>query len=180
MRITVITGSPRKGGNSDLLADAFIAGATEAGHSINKYVAADKQINGCIACDTCFSKGTACSIADDFNELAALVEDTDMLVFATPLYWFSFPTQIKAALDKFHSFLVGGKTLKVQKSVLLCCCGSPDPTSFDGILASYKSIAKHMKWQDEGTILVPGVHTKGGITATDALKRAEALGKSLG
>ena len=68
--ILVLTGSPRKGGNSEKLADAFIAGAQEAGHTVMKYTTADKTIKGCIDCKTCFKKGTACSIPDDFNELA--------------------------------------------------------------------------------------------------------------
>lgn len=177
--ILVLTGSPRKGGNSDQLADAFIAGAKHAGHTTVKYATADKQIKGCIHCDSCFSKSTACSISDDFVELAPLVEQADMIVFATPLYWFTFSAQMKAAIDKFHSFVIGGKTLKIQQCVLLVCGGNPDLSVFEGIVASYKSIARHMKWQDCGTILVPGVHGKKDVATTDALVRAETLGKSV-
>lgn len=176
--ILVLTGSPRKGGNSDQLADAFIAGAQQAGHTTVKYVTADKKIKGCRACDSCFSKGTACSVPDDFNELAPLVEQADMIVFATPLYWFTFPAQMKAAIDKFHSFSVGQKTLKIQECALLVCGADPDPSCHEGIVASYKSIARHMKWRDGGTIVVPGVYGKEDIATTDALARAETLGKT--
>ena len=176
--ILVLTGSPRKGGNSDQLADAFIAGAQQAGHTTVKYVTANKKIKGCKACNSCFSKGAACSFPDDFNELAPLVEEADMIVFATPLYWFSFPAQMKAAIDKFHSFSIGGKRLKIQECALLVCGADPDPSCHEGIVASYKLIARHMKWRDGGTIVVPGVYEKGGIATTDALARAEALGKT--
>lgn len=177
--ILVLTGSPRKGGNSDKLADAFISGARQAGHTTVKFMTAQKSIKGCKACNRCFSKGTACAIPDDFNELAPLVEQADMIVFATPLYWYTFPAQIKAALDKFHSFLVGEKTLKIQECALLVCGADPDPSCHEGIVASYKLIARHMKWRDGGTIVVPGVYGEEDIATTDALARAETLGKNL-
>jgi multimeric flavodoxin WrbA len=177
--ILVLTGSPRKGGNSDLMADAFIAGAKDAGHTVVKYATASKQMKGCIACDSCFSKGAACVFSDGFNELATLVEQADMIAFAAPLYWFAFPAQMKAALDKFHSFLIGRKTLKINQCALLACGGSPDPSSFDGIVASYRLMARNMKWQDCGTILVPGVPGKKDVANTNALLRAEVLGKSI-
>ena len=177
--ILILTGSPRKGGNSDLLAEAFIAGARQAGHTTVKYATAQKNIKGCKACKTCFSKGVACSFADDFNELAPLVEQADMVVFATPLYWFSFSVQLKAAIDKFYSFLIGKKTLKIKECVLLVCGVAQDEAEYEGIIKSYELIAHYQGWTDRGIIIVPGVNEKGDILKTDGLKRAEALGKSL-
>ena len=177
--ILILTGSPRKNGNSDKLADAFIAGAQQAGHQVTKYTAADKNIKGCTDCQTCFSQGTACSIADDFNELAPLVAQADMLVFATPLYWFSFPAQLKAAIDKMYSFFIGKKEFKIKECALLVCAGDTNEAVFGGITASYKLIANFLNWQDKGVITVPGVHGKDDILQTDGLLRAETLGKSL-
>lgn len=161
------------------MADSFIAGAQQAGHTVVKYVTADKQIKGCMACDTCFSTGTACSIPDDFNELAPLVEEADMIVFSTPIYWFSFPVQLKAALDKFHSFFIGQKALKIKECVLLACSAIPKEDCFDGLVTTYKHIAGHMGWKDCGTILVPGVLDKIDILKTNGLQRAEEFGKKL-
>ncbi|SDF37571.1 flavodoxin family protein [Sporomusa acidovorans] len=177
--ILVLTGSPRKGGNSDKLADAFIAGAQQAGHTVQKYITAGKTIKGCMDCKTCFSKGIACSIPDDFNELAPLVEQADMIVFATPLYFFSFTAHLKAAVDKFFSFYCGQRAVKIKESVLLACAADPNESSFEGLVASYKLIAKHWNWKDCGTILVSGVHGKEDIMKTDGLKRAEELGKNI-
>jgi multimeric flavodoxin WrbA len=177
--ILVLTGSSRKGGNSGRLADAFIAGARQAGHTIVKYTTADKKIKGCLQCMKCFSKGEACSVPDDFNALAPHVEQADVIVFATPLYWFSFPAQLKAALDKFFSFLIGKRTLKIKECALLVCGGDTDESKFEGIIRSYQLIAGHMKWKDTGTIIVPGVFAKDDILRTDGLKRAEALGTNI-
>jgi multimeric flavodoxin WrbA len=177
--ILILTGSPRKGGNSDKLADAFIAGAQQAGHTTVRYTTADKNIKGCIDCKTCFTKGVACSVPDDFNGLAPLVEQADMIVFATPLYWFSFPTQLKAAIDKFYSFFIGKRELKIKECALLVCAGDSDESCFEGIVASYKLIARFLNWKDSGTILVPGLHGKDDILKTDGLDRGEALGKGM-
>ena len=177
--ILILTGSPRTGGNSDQLAEAFSKGAQQAGHTVIRYTTADKNIKGCRDCKTCFSKGRACSIPDDFNELAPLVEQADMIVFATPLYWFSFPSQLKAAIDKLFSFIIGQKPLKIKECALLVCAGDTNNSSFEGIVASYKLIAGHMGWKDDGSILVPGILAKDDILKTDGLKRAEKLGGSI-
>lgn len=177
--ILVLTGSPRKGGNTDKLADAFIAGARQAGHTTVKFATADKQIKGCIDCQTCFSRGSACSVPDDFAELAPLLEQAEIIVFATPMYWFSFPVQLKAAIDKFYAYLIAKRDLKIKECVLLVSGGGTDLTTYEGITTSYKLIADFLNWQDSGIIIVPGLHDKDDIIKTDGLKKAEELGKSL-
>lgn len=177
--ILVLTGSPRKGGNTDKLADAFIAGARQAGHTTVKYSAADKNIKGCIDCQTCFRSGRACSVPDDFAELAPLLEKADMLVLATPMYWFSFPAQLKAAVDKLYSYLMSGTPLKIKECALLACGGDQDESKFGGLVKSYNLIAEFLGWRDSGVIIVPGLHDKDDILKTDGLRRAEAFGKNL-
>ncbi|UZQ49544.1 flavodoxin family protein [Clostridium kluyveri] len=174
--VLVLTGSPRKGGNSDLMADAFIEGAREAGHQVVKFETAEKNIIGCKACDTCFSKGVACSFKDDFGELVPLLEKADLIVFATPLYWYTFPTQIKAVIDKLYSFIVGQRPLKIKECMLLVCGEEKDKKKFDGIIKSYEFIAINREWNDVGKLIVPGVIDKGDIKNTDALKKSKELG----
>lgn len=177
--ILILTGSPRKGGNTDKLADAFIAGARQAGHTTVKFSTADKHIKGCIDCQTCFSKGNACSIPDDFAQLAPLLKQADMVVFATPLYWFTFPMQLKAAIDKFYAFFIGKRPLKIKECALMVCGGGTDLSAYDGIVKSYKLIADFLSWKDSGVIIVPGLHDKDEILKTDGLKRAEEFGQSI-
>lgn len=177
--ILVLTGSPRKGGNTEKLAAAFIAGAKQAGHTTVLFTTADKHIKGCIDCQTCFSKGNACSIPDDFNDLAPLLEQADMVVFATPLYWFSFPVQLKAAIDKFYAYVIAQRPLKIKECALLVSGGTDDETEFEGIVKSYRLIAEFLNWQDSGVVIVTGLHAKDDILKTDGLKRAETFGKSI-
>lgn len=177
--ILVLTGSPRKNGNSDLLADAFIKGAEEAGHTVQKFQAGKKKIQGCIACMKCYSKGGACIFNDDFNELAPLLENSETLVLSTPLYWFSFPAQIKAAFDKLYALLVGKHTPQIRESMMLVCAETSDMVDFEGIVRSFELINDYMKWENRGTLLVPHVNNTGDILKTDALAKAEALGRNI-
>ncbi|GAB6154441.1 flavodoxin family protein [Desulfosporosinus burensis] len=178
--ILVLTGSPRRNGNSDRMADAFIKGAISVGHEVIKFETTKQEISGCKACKTCWSKGKPCSFQDDFDELAPLLEAADIIVFSTPLYWFSFPAQIKAAIDKMYAYV--GKSckrpLKIKESFLMVCGADEGMKIFDGIIATYREIAHYMKWEDKGVLAVPKVNEKGDIKATDALMKAEEYGKS--
>jgi multimeric flavodoxin WrbA len=179
--ILVITGSPRKAGNSDLLADAFISGALSKGHQVTKFAAAAKTIGCCRACDTCWSKGHACSFNDGFTELEPLLEQADVLVFASPLYWFAMSAQIKAAMDRMYAYDMENRklSLKIKEAILLVCGAGESMAIFDGVIASHKCALEYLKWRNAGILAVPGVHAKGDILKTDALQKAEQLGKAL-
>jgi multimeric flavodoxin WrbA len=177
--ILVLTGSPRIEGNSDLLADAFIKGANNAGHEVVKCEVGKKNIMGCKACDTCYSKGKPCSFDDDFNSIAPLMEKADVIVFITPLYWFTFPTQLKAVIDKMYSFIIGRKELKIKESMFLVCGEADDESAFQGIISTYQQIACYQKWIDRGHLVVPGVLNKGDILSTKALVLAEEMGNNI-
>lgn len=177
--ILVLTGSPRIGGNSDLLADAFIKGANNAGHEVIKCEVGRKNISGCKACDTCYSRGKPCSFDDDFNSIALLIEKADVIVFVTPLYWFTFPAQLKAVIDKMYSFLIGEKESKIKESLLLVCGETEITSDFDGIVNTYRLIADYQKWTDKGRLIVPGVLNKGDIAATEYPELAEKMGRAI-
>lgn len=80
-KIVVITGSPRKNGNSFAMTDAFIKAAEGKGHTVTRFDAAMKKLNGCRACKTCYSTGKACSFDDEFNTLAPEILEADVIVF---------------------------------------------------------------------------------------------------
>lgn len=174
--IVVLTGSPRKGGNSDRMADAFIRGAQEAGHTAVKIETAALDVKGCRACDGCYRGSRACFFNDDFNSIAQSVLEADAVVVATPLYWFSFPAQIKNVIDKFYAFVVGGKEFKNKECALLTCGGDSEEKAFDGLVRSYELIAEYLGWKDRGRLVLTGVNAKGDIEKTDGLVRAEKMG----
>ncbi|MDR2039914.1 MAG: flavodoxin family protein [Bacteroidales bacterium] len=175
----IVTGSPRRKGNTELLANAFIKGAEEAGHKVTLFEAGHKKIQGCRACMKCYSKGQACIYNDDFNEMAPLAEAADILVLATPLYWFSFPAQIKAAIDKLFALYVGKRDVKIKACALMVCAETDDMIDFEGIVRSYELIFNYLKWDNSGILLIPNVNLVGDILKTDALDRAEEFGKNI-
>lgn len=180
-RILVITGSPRKNGNSDILADAFIEGALQAGHVVDRFDGGRKKIRGCIACDKCFSRGTACAVNDDFNEVAPLIAEADVVVLSSPLYYFSFTAQIKAVIDKLYCFNSSPEPLKAKESVLLACGETTDLTDFDGMTKTYEKTISFLNWNDRGQLLVPDVYNKAEINAKgqEYLKYAKELGQAI-
>ncbi len=178
-KVLVFTGSARFGGNSDLMADAFVQGAQAAGNTVTKVETAKLKILPCKACNTCYSKGAACSFQDDFNQIAPLIEEADVIAFATPLYWSSYPAQLKMVIDKFYSLAIGQKNLENKSSCLLLCGEDANASGYEGLLGSYKSMADFLKWSDAGQLVMMGVNDKGQIKDTDGLKRAEELGKNI-
>lgn len=175
MKITVITGSPRKNGNTFAMTDAFVEAAKAKGHEVVRYDAAMMKIGGCHACMTCFKTGKACSFDDDFNLIAPDILDADAVVFAMPVYWYSIPAQIKGVIDRLFSFVVGGKDIAGKKMGLICCCEEDDSSVMDGVKIPMERTAALLKWDVAGEVLVPGVFEEGDINNTDGCAMAAAL-----
>ena len=181
-QVLVLTGSPRREGNSDMLADAFIKGAATTGHKVDKLISASYRINGCLGCNSCWSKGKPCVQEDDFNEkLAPLLEKADVLVFCMPLYAYTFPTQIKAPIDRLLPY--GKETcmrqLKIKETALIICGADDGEEPFHAAVESYKHLIGFFGWKNLDCLIVCGVNDKGEVKKTDALHRAEVLGKSI-
>ena len=178
-KIVVVTGSPRKNGNSFAMTDAFIKAAEAKGHTVTRFDAALKKVGGCHDCKTCFKTGKACSFDDDFNVIAPSIQEADVVVFTTPLYWYSFPAQIKGVIDRLFSFCVAEKDIAGKECALIACCEEDDVSVMDGILNPYKLSIKLLKWKSVGEVLVTGVYNAGDIEKTDGCKQAAALAEKL-
>jgi len=180
--ILVLTGSPRKHGNSDMMADAFIKGAKSIGHIVNKYESAFTNISGCRACDTCWSKGVPCSFNDAFNEkFVPLLEQANVLVFCMPLYFYGFPTNIQATLEKTYAYLVpqSPRQIKITETALLLCGGESDIEVYNGAIETYKNISKGLKGKDLGSVIATDILEKGVIADTKYLIQSEELGRKI-
>lgn len=175
MKITVITGSPRKKGNSNAMTEAFIQEAEKLGHTVQRFDAAFMKIGGCHACQTCFKTGKACSFDDDFNLIAPAIQNADAIVYVTPVYWYSIPAQIKGVIDRIYSFCVAGKDISGKKCGLMTCCEEHDLSVMDGVRIPIERSAALLKWNMAGEVLIPGVLNEGDIDKTDGRKQAEAL-----
>lgn len=175
MKIVVITGSPRKNGNSFAMTEAFIHEAEQRGHSVRRFDAAFLKIGGCHACMTCYKTGKACSFDDDFNDIAPAILEADAVVFTMPVYWYSIPAQIKGAIDRLFSLVVGGKEVAGKKWGLIACCEEDDTTVLDGVRIPMERTAALLQWEMVGEVLIPGVLNVGDIDHTDGCQQAAAL-----
>lgn len=176
-KILVLMGSPRIKGNTDLLADAFIEGAKESGNSITKINVCKNKTSGCLNCQYCVKHNGECVLKDGMDEIYPLLDKTDILVFATPLYYYGFSSQLKAVIDRFHAkSSMGG--IKPMQSILLSV-GADDEAAFKPLITTYKAILDYLKWEDLGIIAVGNTEEKGAITKTDGLEKAKKLGLSI-
>ena len=98
-KVLILSGSPRKNGNSDILCDEFMRGALESGNAVEKIRVAEKKIGYCLGCYVCEKTG-ACAIKDDMAEILQKMIDSDVLVLASPVYFYSIDAQLKALIDR--------------------------------------------------------------------------------
>ncbi len=174
-QIVILTGSPRKQGNSFAMTEAFTQAAQAKGHQVTRFNTAQLKVGGCHACETCFQTGKACSFDDDFNAIAPAILQADAVVFVMPVYWYSIPAQLKAVIDKMYSFCVAGKDIAGKECALIACCEEEDMTVLDGVRIPIERTAALLKWNMVGEVLIPGVLNVGDITHTDGCKQAAAL-----
>lgn len=180
-KILVITGSPRKKGNTNSMAKAFAKGAEAKGKKVKIFSAAENKVDPCKACGACWTKdGQACAFDDAFKELSPLLEEADAVVFTSPIYWYTFTAQIKSAMDKIFSYYSENKpenrNINVKKGGLISCGGDEDPSMFDGLIGSYHKILGFLEWENGGILTVPALNDIGDVDKTDSLKKAEKMG----
>lgn len=176
-KIVVLMGSPRKGGNTDLLARAFAEGAS-AKHEIELISITDFKINPCIGCNACFSREDhSCFQKDDMAKIYEKMKQADTLVIASPVYFYGLSAQLKALVDRFHNPIRNDFPLK--RLGLLLVGADTLPTLFDPILLQYKMTLEYFHLESIGTVLVRGAKDKGDVRKTDGLKQARALGEKL-
>lgn len=176
MKILVITGSPRKNGNSNTLAEYFIKGAREAGHEIVRFDAAFKKVHPCVACNHCGMDGP-CVFEDDFEFVRANIVNADLVVFATPMYYFGISAQLKLVIDRFYA--INGQIHVPKKAVLLMTYANTAASEAKPIISHYETLLKYLGWTDAGQIIAPGVWPVGAINQTKFPQQAYMLGKSV-
>ena len=178
MKILILESSGNIKGSSNMLADEFIRGAEENGHEVTVYNAIRKNIKPCLGCGHCGMSG-ACVLQDDYeNELKPLIINADMLVFVMPLYYYSWPAQLKICIDRFYSF--NGELASMhKKTALLSAAWDDTDTVFEVTEAFYKQLCSYMKFEDCGMVLGRGCGTPSMTRGSKYPQLAYELGRSL-
>ena len=177
MKIVVLTGSPHKNGSSNLLADCFRQGAQAAGHSVEIVDTAHAGIHPCTGCIRCGYDGP-CVQKDGVEVIREKILAADMLVFATPLYYYGMSAQLKTMVDRFCAFN-GPIQRKHMKSALLAAAWNSDDWTFDALKAHYKTLVRYLNFTDMGMVLGRGCGTPAMTQHSPYPQQAYSLGNRL-
>jgi len=189
-KILVIVGGARPSGNTEQLADAFIRGALDAGHEAEKVSLSKTEVKGCIGCNAC-RYGKPCVQKDGFGELVPKIKSADLIVFASPLLFWTISSKLKAFIERFYCIAEKddcppyGRYEKypVKDSALLMTSADNLFWTFEQAVSYYKfAVVSYIGFNDKGMLLAGGCGDTNGppeISKTDHLAKAYEFGKSV-
>ncbi len=148
MNILILQASPRANGSTAWMAEEYKKAAEAAGHQVTLVNVSKKKIAGCLACEYCHTKGNgACIQKDDMQELYPLMAEAEVLVLASPIYYFTMNTQMQAPIQRMYCV---GSPAKVKKMALLV--SSYSPGVYTGAMAEYHDICNYWHAEDSGIV----------------------------
>ncbi len=176
-KVLIISTSPRKAGNSQVLADAFMKGAKDANNLVEKVELYDKKINFCLGCLACQKSGQ-CVIKDDANAIVEKMRDADVLVFATPIYYYAMSGQMKTMLDRSNPLYESD--YKFTDIYLLASAADEQDEAVEGAVKGLLGwISCFPRTHLAGVVFGGGVDEVGKIEGHPALDKAYELGKAI-
>lgn len=176
-KIIIISTSPRKEGNSDLLAEEFRKGAEQAGHEVEYVSLVGKEINFCRGCLAC-QKTHKCVMQDYAATVCGKMYDTDVVVWATPVYYYSISGQMKTIIDRANPLY--GTEYRFTDTYLLASAAEDEPYVIEGPLKALQGWIDCFERLDlKGVVFAGGVNSVGDIKGHKALMEAYEMGKSV-
>lgn len=173
--ILIISSSPRRNANSDILCDEFMRGANEAGHSVEKIRLAESNINYCTGCCSCIGKPGRCVQADDMNGILEKILAADVLVLASPVYFRSFNGQMKTFMDRVCPVypMIHGQ----EVYFIVSAAGGSVPV--ESTVLSFKVFTGCLDVEEKGSIAVTGVWDAGGAKGKSVCNEAYEMGRAV-
>ena len=160
-KVLILSGSPRKGGNSDILCDRFAQGAIDAGHCVEKISVAEAKIQPCLGCYYCREHRGACVYKDGMEDILQKIIDCNVLVLSSPVYFYSVCAQLKTVIDR----CVARWTEIANKELYyITTAADADEDTMDGTLACMRGFAKCIDgYEEKGVLYGKGVAEKGEV-----------------
>lgn len=177
MKIIILMGSPNRKGSTSILLENFVKGAEEAGHSCEIIDVCHADIRPCTGCVFCGYEGP-CVQKDDVETIRRKILSADMVVFATPLYYYGMSAQLKTVVDRFCAYN-SSLNSRHLKSALLTVAWNADDWTFDALEAHYKTLVRYINFNDMGMVLGYGCGTPSMTKRSRYVKDAYELGRGL-
>lgn len=177
MKILALIGSPRKKGNTDILVEELLKGCKKKGHKSEKIYLYDYEIAPCIDCGNCRKGNYVCTQDDEMQELYPKIQDADLIIFGTPLYWYGPSGQMKLFMDRMLPFTTNKKLR--GKKVIVISPSEEGPHACGPMIEMFRMSFDYLGIEFKGKILATA-YEKGEIRKNqDELKKAYDLGVSL-
>lgn len=176
-KVLILLASPRKGGNSDTLCDQFLKGALDSGNNAEKIFLRDCKINYCAGCEMCVNKKGTCSQKDDMAEIAQKMIQADVIVMATPVYFYTMDAQMKTLIDRCCAYytLMNGKDF-----YFIVTAADDDISAMERTIEGFRGFTICIPdTQEKGIIYGVGAWKKGDIENKPTMKEAYNMGKAI-
>ena len=175
-KVLILSSSPRRGGNSDILCDQFMLGAQEAGNQAEKIFLKDKNINYCLGCGACQKTGS-CVQNDDMNEILDKLVAADVIVLATPVYFYGMSAQMKTLIDRTCPRYT---EISDKKFYIIATAADGSEDALEETIAGFRGFFRCLDNADEAGIIEGlGAWNIGDIKGLPAMQEAYVMGKNI-
>lgn len=179
-KIVILNGSPRRNGNTSALVQKFTEGAKSSGNTVTEFFLDKMDIHGCKGCfGGHSSQDCPCVQKDDMSKIYPVVKECDVIVLATPLYYWNMSGQIRTAIDRLFALEEGDGNLLRGHNRASALLMATEGNGFGDVLTYYDNLMKHLKWKNLGHVLAGGNGDVGEISGKPELEQAYELGKSI-
>lgn len=179
-KIVILNGSPRKNGNTSALVKSFTEGAESVGNTVTEFFLGGMEIHGCKGCFGGHSdRACPCIQKDGMDQIYPAVRDCDVIVLASPLYYWNMSGQLRTAVDRLFALEEGGENLLRDHGRASALLMAAEGNGFDDVVLYYDHLMEHLKWKNLGYVLAGGNGDVGDIAGKPELQQAYELGKSI-
>lgn len=176
-KVLVLSASPRKGGNSEMLCDQFLLGAKESENQVEKIFIADKKINYCVACAACSKNGGNCVHKDDMAEVLEKMISADVIVMSTPVYFYTMDGQMKTLIDRTVARYT---EIRNKEFYFIVTAADDRKQAMERTLEGFRGFTCCLDGaKEKGIIYGTGAWGKGEIKGSQAMTQAYEIGKNV-
>ena len=178
-KVLVLQGSPRKNGNSDLLSNEFMKGAKNTGCQVEKIYIKDKNVNGCLGCTACQKNGGKCVQKDDMQEIYLKLLEADVIVFSSPVYFYTWNAQMKTVLDRM---IAVEANLKNKTFYMISAGQAPEEKYMETMIDSFRKFISCFRGEgnkEGGFVFGYGTDKTGDVDNTPAMKKTYEMGNNI-